>query len=612
MNELDGIIFFGNWGLGAKTLAKLLADEMPVVAVVTQHDSETTDPYYNAVYSLALEHTIPVYTDYCLIPVAVLARSVGISVAFNKIFRADILRQLTIVNFHPGPLPKYKGPSAIEWQIKHHEKEIGMTAHLVDAGIDTGPIIAHEYFRVNYKNSFFNDFLDEFNDYFSSFIATLTKKLLTEPIRASAEENQPGNYLSRISVPSSVKKLLLESVAQYMNRKRIAIFTGNRAEFGILFPLLIELSNAYMIDLFVSGAHLIEPWMTIAEVRAKLRTNDLPINIMEFPIRESSDYYRDVFQQLFPAVNKHFLKQEGCAQYELSICLGDRVETLVFAQASFFSRIPVLHIFGGDVANVPYFDTNVRHAISKFSHLHFVSNEISEKVIWQLGEEKWRVKNIGNLALDYDRLGELPSKESLQKQFQLEHDRIVVVATYHASQFKDEADNLSDFMQFLTPLLECEDCYVILTYPNNDPGGELIMKKIHLLEEGKYTHLKIVPNLGTMNYHGILKHFRAIVAGNSSSGLMETSFHNTPAINIGDRQTDRSRGSNVYDTGLDVSEIRQVLRKIVLNYEGEKIINEKSRYYFGNGTGALQAKKYIAEYLLLSKDQLINKRFERM
>lgn len=611
MNLPRGIIFFGSWGLGARTLEKLLADKLPVVAVVTQYDSQSADPYYNAVYCLATKHAIAVYTDYCQLPNAILAGCVGISVAFSKIFRDDILRQLTIINFHPSPLPKYKGPSAIEWQIRHCEKRIGMTAHLIDSGIDTGPIIAQEFFSANYKDGFF-DFLEQFNDCFSSFITTLAKKLLVEPIQTSEVENVPGDYLPRISVPSSVKSLSLESVAQYLNRKRIAIFTGNRAEFGILFPLLVELSDTYMIDLFVSGAHLIKPWMTIAEVRAKLRTSNLQINLIEFPIRDGSDYYRDVFQQLFPAINKHFLKQERCAQYELSICLGDRVESLVFAQASFFSKIPILHIFGGDVANVPYFDTNIRHAISKFSHLHFASNEMSEKVLWQLGEEKWRVKNIGNLGLDYDRLGELPSKETLQKQFQLEEDRIVLVSTYHASQFRNKKDNLDDFLKFLSPLLECEDCYVILTYPNNDPGGELIMERIHSLEGGKYPHLKIVPNLGTMNFHGILKHFRAIVAGNSSSGLMETSYYCTPAINIGDRQTDRSRGSNVYDTGLEATEFRHVLRKIISNYESEKIHNEKSRHFFGDGAGALQAKKYIAEYLVLGRDRLINKRFERL
>ena len=609
MKNSEKIIFFGNWALGVASLSKLLAIELPVVAVVTQHSSDSSDIYFNAVYDMALKHSIPVYTDYHQLPASIFSGCIGISIAFNKIFREDILMQLTIANFHPSPLPKYKGPSPIEWQLKRQERKVGMTAHLVDAGIDTGPIIAQDYFCVNYQNDY-NEFLDQFNDYFSSFIATMAKKLLNETKPMSTEENSPGNYLPRINVPPPVKQLSLRSVSQYLNRKRIAVFTGNRAEFGILFPLLVELSDTYMIDLFVSGAHLIEPWMTITEVRAQITSYDLPINLIELQIRESGIYYLDVFQQLYPKINKHFLKQEECSfQYDLSICLGDRVETLVFAQASFFSKVPILHIFGGDVGNVPYFDTNIRHSISKISHLHFVSNEMSEKVLWQLGEERWRVKNIGNISLDYDRLGDLPSKEHLQKKYKIEDDRIVVIATHHASQFNSDESNLSDFLKFLTPLLELENCYVIITYPNNDPGGELIMEKIHSLEQDESAYLKVVPNLGTMNFHGILKHFRAIVVGNSSSGLMETSFFNTPAINIGDRQTDRSRGSNVYDTGLDEAEIRQMLQKIILSYDDIIADNQNSRYFFGNGTSALQAKKYIAEYLKLDTYQLINKRF---
>ena len=60
------------------------------------------------------------------------------------------LMGIGVVNIHPGILPQYRGCSAVEWAIFNDEK-IGNTAHFMDKGYDTGPIILSESYNF-FKN----------------------------------------------------------------------------------------------------------------------------------------------------------------------------------------------------------------------------------------------------------------------------------------------------------------------------------------------------------------------------------------------------------------------------------------------------------------------------
>ena len=55
---------------------------------------------------------------------------------------------LGFVNFHPGPLPKYRGPDPVFWQIKNRETEGTLTLHQMDKNYDTGPVISSGQFPI--------------------------------------------------------------------------------------------------------------------------------------------------------------------------------------------------------------------------------------------------------------------------------------------------------------------------------------------------------------------------------------------------------------------------------------------------------------------------------
>ena len=202
------IIFFGNWGPGEKALRKLLQAGFEISGVVTQHDEakEATDGYYNIVYNTAREKCIPIFND-CnelINEISDTADHIGVSVAYNKIFRGDILDKLRIVNFHPSRLPDYRGPSPVEWQIKDGCRSIGMTAHYVDSGIDTGLIINECEYPVSDTDDY-SEFLDNFNGSFAAFVVDTVNNIGR---LNNARTGKTGNsgYYPRILMPDSARK----------------------------------------------------------------------------------------------------------------------------------------------------------------------------------------------------------------------------------------------------------------------------------------------------------------------------------------------------------------------------------------------------------------------
>lgn len=69
------------------------------------------------------------------------------------ILKNEVLQcfQLGILNFHPGDLPEYRGCSAPEWQIVEGRRIVS-TCHLIDDGIDTGPVYTKKELELDYAS----------------------------------------------------------------------------------------------------------------------------------------------------------------------------------------------------------------------------------------------------------------------------------------------------------------------------------------------------------------------------------------------------------------------------------------------------------------------------
>ncbi len=285
----------------------------------------------------------------------------------------------------------------------------------------------------------------------------------------------------------------------------------------------------------------------------------------------------------------------------MCIVLGDRVESYAFANGAFFNKVPVCHIFGGDVSNVPYFDTNIRHAITKISSLHLVSNKASLNNVLRMGEESWRCELIGNISLDNYQNGNYAKKDELIEQYGLK-DELTIVLTYHPSQYVSESINFKNFKSIFD---DCKSLGVqtVITYPNNDEGHKEITDFLET-QPNRSGSIFIEKNLGIKNYLGILKEFNCIMIGNSSSGLYETAYTGTPSVNIGDRQVDRPRSINVIDLELEkLNQLKSVLEEIVSNYNEIKVKNLTDYDFFGKGESVKTSLDKIRKFLQIDIEE---------
>ena len=78
----------------------------------------------------------------------------------------------------------------------------------------------------------------------------------------------------------------------------------------------------------------------------------------------------------------------------LLILLGDRYEILGSAIAAHLSRIPIAHIHGGELTS-GVIDDSFRHAITKMSQIHFVSNNIYRRRVFNLGKVRVKYLQLG-------------------------------------------------------------------------------------------------------------------------------------------------------------------------------------------------------------------------
>lgn len=371
-----------------------------------------------------------------------------------------------------------------------------------------------------------------------------------------------------------------------MKKKVIAVFTGNRSEYGLLLPILNSINNCSNLEfkLIVSGSHLENVYgKTISEIK----NDNIPI-FKKIHINQKTSTLLNNVQSI-----GHGIIKISKILYELKpdfmLVYGDRSETLSAAIASTQMVLPTIHIEGGDLTQGGSLDDNIRHAISKLSHLHLTTNLLAAKRLIQMGEESWRIKTVGLPSLDKIVREDFENSENLIKKFKLNCKRTLIIFTQHsvASQHKKTKMQIMPSIEALK-YFAAQGMQIIITYPNNDSGGNIIISELKKLEAKKYKGIKIYKSLGSRVYHGLLslrkkENFNVICVGNSSSGIKETPIFNCPTVNIGSRQDGRLRAENVIDVEYDKKQIINAIKKCVYDAEFKKqCANLKNPYYFGN------------------------------
>lgn len=355
--------------------------------------------------------------------------------------------------------------------------------------------------------------------------------------------------------------------------KKLAVFTGTRAEYGLLRPVINLLFQSPSITplICVTGAHLRKEFgYTVSEIEKDNIKIAKRIDIIKFGTGTQA-----TAQTVSYAIQQFslWLSEE---KPDAALLLGDRYEIFAAACAAAMLQIPVIHISGGDVT-LGAADEFYRHCITKMASLHFPSCDDSARRILQMGEEKARVHCVGGLGDENLRSLKLMSKAQLSKSLGVSLDKPYLLVTFHPETAGKSSP--CQQMQALLDALSQIDMTIIFTKANADAGGEEINKMLDAYcAENANAHA--FTSLGLLRYLSAMKHCAA-VAGNSSSGVVETPTLKTPCVNIGDRQKGRIITQNVICCKASRDSILRAIKKAVSPAFAQKAKSTVSPYYGG-------------------------------
>ena len=333
--------------------------------------------------------------------------------------------------------------------------------------------------------------------------------------------------------------------------RKIVFLTGTRADFGKLSPLIdaIESNDSFECHIFVTGMHTLKKYgNTFDEVKKKGYKN---ITIFDNQINADS---QDIILANTVIGFSEYVKK---ISPDMIIVHGDRIETLAGSIVGSFNNILVSHIEGGEISGTV--DELIRHAVSKLSHIHFTANDEAKQRLVQLGEVKNSIFTIGSPDIQIMTSVELPTIEEVLKHYGIPFKDFGVMIFHPIT---TELDTLNDQInEVVSSLIDSNKNFIVI-YPNNDNGTEIILEKIHELENNN--KFMIFPSIRFLYFLTILKNAQFIL-GNSSAAVREAEVFGTPAINIGSRQRNRSKNKEIINVepkrDLILNAIRQVKNK---------------------------------------------------
>lgn len=349
-----------------------------------------------------------------------------------------------------------------------------------------------------------------------------------------------------------------------MIKRKILFITGTRADYGKMKPLMkaMDKDDHFCVYVFVCGMHLSE----------KLGST-------------YDEVLKDCYENVYVAFGLSQTQSVSVNLGNTITCLsgyvenikpdmimvhGDRMDALAGAMVGALHNILVGHIEGGEISGT--IDESIRHAISKFAHVHFVCTEEARHRLIQLGEEDDRIFVIGSPDIDIMMSNNLPSLEDAKKHYEINFDEYGIFI-YHP--VTTEYDTIGEKIKIVVDAVIKSKRNYIIIYPNNDLGSEIILNEYKRFENTR--EFRVYPSLRFEYFLTLLKNADFIL-GNSSAGIRESGVYGIPAIDVGTRQFGR------YSTGKDtnIQHVNENVEDIIMaiNNFGKY---RSSSFSFGDG-----------------------------
>ncbi len=380
-------------------------------------------------------------------------------------------------------------------------------------------------------------------------------------------------------------------------KRKIAVFTGTRAEYGLLYELISEIqrSPSMQLQLIVSGTHL----------SPEFGSTSRHIEVDGFPIESrvemllASDTAVGVTKSMGLGLIG-FADELERLKPDILVVLGDRYEALAIAQSAMIARIPIAHIHGGE-ATEGLIDEAIRHSITKMSHLHFVAAEKFQRRVIQLGEDPQRVWVVGASGLDNIAKLKPVSKKTLETDLGLVLKSPIFLVTYHPVTLGDNDSNLK--MRTLLQVLDETGGTIIITGSNADTGGVALQSEATRFASARPERVAFVESLGARRYLSLMQH-ADVVVGNSSSGLIEAPAIGVPTVDIGERQLGRLLANSVIHCSEAAEDIRWAVEHALTDQHKQIAACRQTPY--GAPGSAERISRVLDEYPL---EGILKKRF---
>jgi UDP-N-acetylglucosamine 2-epimerase (hydrolysing) len=318
-----------------------------------------------------------------------------------------------------------------------------------------------------------------------------------------------------------------------LHQRKILFVSGTRAEFGKMKSIIAEVRDAPDFDyqLFVTGMHMLARYgSTYREIQRAGFDNvfyyinqDGAVNSQMDLVLASTIQGLGLFIREFPA--------------DMIVVHGDRIEALAGAVVGALNNILVAHVEGGEVSGTV--DELLRHAISKLSHIHLVSNAQARDRLIQMGERAESIHVVGSPGVDTMLSTSLPSLEEVRERYEIPFDHYGIFV-YHP--VTTELHTLKAHIREVIRALCASEMNYVIIHPNNDTGRDVISEEIENLRNSP--HFRILPSMRFEHYLTLLKN-AIVLVGNSSSGIHEAPVYGVPTIDIGTRQLNRLQHSTV-------------------------------------------------------------------
>lgn len=369
--------------------------------------------------------------------------------------------------------------------------------------------------------------------------------------------------------------------------KKICVFIGSRANYSSIKSVMMEIKKIKKLQLqIILGASAI--LNKYGELEKLIKKDGFKINKKIFFLIEGENPVTmskstglgligisEAFDDLKP---------------DLVITIGDRFETMATTLAAAYMNIPLAHTMGGEVTGT--IDESIRHAVTKFSHLHFPASKNAAERIYKLGENKKSIFNFGCPRIDLikqelkknkiDEINRNIFNEGVGRKLDLKKPFLIVSQHPVTTEYGDSEKQITNTLKAVSRT----NLQTIVLWPNADAGSDDIARGIRKWREKFNTDkMHFFKNLKTEYYIQLLNHTSCLI-GNSSSGIRDGAYIGTPVVNIGSRQNSRERSNNVKDVGYNENDIFNAIK-----FQLKK--KYKSSTLYGSGDAAIKIVKKL-------------------